>query len=169
VELRDDELLLRPVAEADAPAIAGACRDPEIPRYIPFVPSPYTEEHARAFVRDVADRWLTTPERTFAIVDAASDELLGLVTVRLREEGSVGYWLKREARGRGVTTRAVKLVVDWARREHGIASLRLTTHPENIASQRVAEKAGFRRIGTTTDHPVFSDGTREAVLFELRD
>jgi hypothetical protein len=31
----------------------------------------------------------------------------------------------------------------------------------------VAEKAGFRRIGTTWDHPTFRDGTTEAVLFEL--
>ena len=45
--------------------------------------------------------------------------------------------------------------------------LRLTTHPDNRASQRVAEKAGFKRIGSTADHPAFRDGTRTAALFEL--
>jgi RimJ/RimL family protein N-acetyltransferase len=95
------------------------------------------------------------------------DELLGVVTVNLVEEGTVGYWLAPAARGRGVMTRAVRLAVDWARAEHGIRVLRLTTHPHNLASQRVAERVGFRRIGTTPHHPAFRDGTEEAVLFEL--
>jgi RimJ/RimL family protein N-acetyltransferase len=51
--------------------------------------------------------------------------------------------------------------------EGGVRRLQLTTHPENGASQRVAEKAGFCRIGTTHEHATFRDGTREAVLFEL--
>jgi ribosomal-protein-alanine N-acetyltransferase len=167
VELRAGNLLLRPPDERDLDAIVEGCRDPEVPRFIPFVPIPYTEDDGRAFLADVREAWRTTPERTFAVVDGDSDEFLGVVTVRLREGGSVGYWLKREARGRGVMTEAVRAVVDWARREHGIERLVLTAHPENVPSQRVAEKAGFRRVGTTTDHPLFRDGTREAVLFEL--
>jgi RimJ/RimL family protein N-acetyltransferase len=69
----------------------------------------------------------------------------------------------REARGRGIATRALVLICEWAEQR----PIHLTTHPENLASQRVAEKAGFRRIGITSDHPPFRDGTREAVLFEL--
>jgi RimJ/RimL family protein N-acetyltransferase len=167
VELRDGELLLRPPAQADIPAVAAACRDPEIARFIPFVPSPYSEDDARRWFEAVSEGWRTTPEKTFAIVDQERDEFLGVVTVRLAEEGTVGYWLASHARRRGVMTRAVALVVDWARGTHGIRVLRLTTHPDNLASQRVAERAGFRRIGTLHDHPVFRDGTTEGALFEL--
>lgn len=166
-ELHSGNLLLRAPDERDVDAIVAACRDPEISRFIPFVPSPYTEDDARAFLADVREAWRESPERTFAVADAERDEFLGVVTIRLREGGSVGYWLKREARGRGVMTRAVRAVVEWACEEQGIERLVLTAHPDNVASQRVAEKAGFRRVGTTSDHPVFSDGTREAVLFEL--
>ncbi len=56
-----------------------------------------------------------------------------------------GYWVKREARGRGVATRALRLLSRWAVAELGAARLQLVTEPENDASQRVAEKAGFRR------------------------
>ncbi len=168
VELRDGELLLRPPAEEDLAAVVAACGDPEISRFIPFVPSPYRRDDARAWLDAVSRSWQTTPERTFAILDEEHDEFLGVVTVRLVEEGTVGYWLASHARGRGVMTRAVRVVVDWARGTHGIRALRLTTHPLNVASQRVAERAGFRRIGITRDHPSFRDGTSEAVLFELR-
>jgi RimJ/RimL family protein N-acetyltransferase len=167
MELRAGDLVLRLPAERDLGAIVAACGDPEISRFIPYVPSPYTEDDARAFLADVREAWRMTPERTFAVADGERDEFLGVVTVRLREGGSVGYWLKPEARGRGVMTQAVRAVVEWACVEQGIERLVLTAHPDNVASQRVAEKAGFRRVGTTTDHPVFSDGTRNAVLFEL--
>ncbi|MGH2801119.1 MAG: GNAT family N-acetyltransferase [Thermoleophilaceae bacterium] len=48
VTLSDGEIALRPFIEDDVPAITAACQDPEIPRWT-LVPSPYTEEDARAF------------------------------------------------------------------------------------------------------------------------
>ncbi len=169
LELRDGELLMRPPTEADVPAVVAACQDPEISRFIPLVPRPYGEDDARSWLAALSDAQGDMPETTFAIVDSGRDEFLGVVTVRLVEEGSVGYWLAPAARGRGVMTRAVRLAVDWARREHGIRVLRLTTHPANFASQRVAERAGFSRLGTAVlpERPPFRDGTKEVVLFEL--
>ena len=51
------------------------------------------------------------------------------------------------ARGRGVITRALGLVARWAFDDLGIERLQLTTHVDNPASQRVAEKCGFQREG----------------------
>ena len=93
--LEDDVVRLRPFEDADVRAIAVACQDPEIPRWT-AVPSPYTEADARA--------WLESDEEeSFAVVDRASDELLGSIGVRHLDGGigEVGYWVKREARGRG--------------------------------------------------------------------
>ena len=103
------------------------------------------------------------PERTFAIT--ARGEFLGVVGIGL-DTGVLGYWLKRDARGRGWTTRAVIALVGWAR-EEGVTQFSLTTHPENIASQRVALKAGFTEIGLVDEPRGFRDGTTKAVLFEL--
>ena len=78
-------------------------------------------------------------ERTFAIVDQESTRFLGAVAIRLRDGGSIGYWLRREARGKGVMSEAVRAVVKWARTEHGIERLYIVAHPDNIASRRVAQ------------------------------
>src|SRR5262245_28173142 len=123
MELYDAELVLRPPSDEDIPAVAAACRDPEIARFIPFVPTPYEEDDARRWLEGAREAWRTTPERTFTIVDGDRNEFLGVVTVRLVEFGTVGYWLAPHARGRGVMTRAVSLVVDWARRTNGIRTL----------------------------------------------
>jgi len=50
MELRDNDLVLRSWTEDDVPALVAACNDPEISRWIPLIPSPYTEEDARTFV-----------------------------------------------------------------------------------------------------------------------
>ena len=40
-----------PLDEDDVPELVAACNDPEIPRWIPFIPSPYTEADALDFIR----------------------------------------------------------------------------------------------------------------------
>jgi RimJ/RimL family protein N-acetyltransferase len=167
IEIIASDLLLRPPQPSDLEAVIAACRDPEIPRFIPLVAVPYEEGDAMAWLAAVERAWQESDERTFVITDRARGTLLGAVTVRL-EGGSVGYWLAPDARGRGVMTKAVKAVVDWARTEHGIKRLFLTTHPDNLSSQRVAERAGFVRVGSTDHQPPFRDGTTSAVLFKLQ-
>jgi RimJ/RimL family protein N-acetyltransferase len=57
----------------------------------------------------------------------------------------LGYWLLREARGRGFASRAVALVVEWALAQPAVAELEAFVEPWNEASIRVAERAGFSR------------------------
>ena len=51
VELRHEDLALRPWTEDDAPALVVACNDPEITYWIPVIRSPYTEEDALSYIR----------------------------------------------------------------------------------------------------------------------
>ena len=159
--------MLRPFTDADVPAIARACADPEVARFIPHIPRPYTEDDARAYVKLTTDLQEDGTRLPFAIEEAETGELLGAIDVRLGDEGSIGYWIGPWARNRGVATRALTLLSQWAIDEGGVRRLLLMTHPENVASQRVAEKAGFRRIGAMNDHLPFQDGTTEAFVFEL--
>ncbi len=162
VELRDEVILLRAPVEDDAGAVAAACADGEIGRFIPLIPTPYTRADAEAWIRRSTEARAAGTSHPFAIVDGATGELLGSIEMR-PENGMIGYWIAAAARGHGVATRALRLVCDW-RRER---PLRLMTHPDNVASQRVAEKAGFRRIGLRPHEPAFRDGTADAVLFQL--
>jgi RimJ/RimL family protein N-acetyltransferase len=79
----------------------------------------------------------------------------------------VGYYLHRNAWGRGLATRALRLVAQWMFRERGADRIVLCTHPENVRSQAVAERAGFRRDGVVEQYAEFKDGTRRALRFVL--
>ena len=147
--LGDDEIALRPPTPGDVDAITEACQDPEIPRWT-RVPSPYTRAHAVEFVERSARTWEQGSDAPFVIVDAATGALLGAIGVHRfggEDDGpEVGYWLEREARGRGVATRALRLVVDWACHELGVR-LMLQADVRNAASRRVAEKVHFQFVG----------------------
>jgi RimJ/RimL family protein N-acetyltransferase len=67
--------------------------------------------------------------------------------------GEIGYWVVADARGRGVATRAVRLLADWARDELRLTHIDVLPHKDNVASRRVAEKAGFVDTGELIGSP----------------
>ncbi|MCM2577381.1 GNAT family N-acetyltransferase [Streptomyces meridianus] len=63
-------------------------------------------------------------------------------------EGTVeiGYDLTSSARGSGLATEAVRLLSAWALRQPEVERVVATTEAHNVPSQRVLERAGYRRV-----------------------
>jgi signal transduction histidine kinase/RimJ/RimL family protein N-acetyltransferase len=165
--LCDEAVLLRLLGPDDAEAIAAACSDPEIARWIP-VPVPYTLHDALDFVDGVGDGWATGTELTLAIEERASGALVGMIGLHSGDapgRASVGYWLAPGARGRGLATRAVRLLATWAFADPTLERLELTTLVGNDASGRVALRAGFRREGILRRYLAFRETLVDAVMY----
>lgn len=149
--LSDGVVALRPWLERDVETILTACRDEEIAWWLDQVPQPYGEADARTYVALTRRGWKDGTHAAFAVTDAGTGEVLGSVGIHWidRDEGvaEVGYWVRLEARGRGVATRATRLATGWALRSCGMKRVQLRADSRNVASQRVAEAAGFRREG----------------------
>jgi RimJ/RimL family protein N-acetyltransferase/nitrite reductase/ring-hydroxylating ferredoxin subunit len=148
--LSDGVITLRPFRAEDASAIAAACQDPEIQRWIPMIPVPYAEADARGFILMTLQAWHDGTGYEFAIADAATDRYIGSIGIHIGPNArrhAVGYLVAPEARGRGVAVRALRLVTRWGFEELGIERLALWTLPGNVRSQVVAEMAGFRFEG----------------------
>jgi RimJ/RimL family protein N-acetyltransferase len=130
----------------DAPVVAAACQDPEIPRWT-MVPTPYSEAEARAFLAHVTQG--PEDQLNLAITRVEDGSVAGSITIWLvkPQVAEFGYWAAPEARGRGYTPRALRLFAEWAFDELKVARLQLGTIPGNVASERVAEKVGFTREG----------------------
>ena len=142
-------LRLRPYRADDLPALVAAI-DEETARWLTHVPWPYNDDEGRWFLQFAARSW-SGHQAHFAVADAGSDALVGGLNVDIdlpHAIGEVGYRVNPEARGQGVATRAVGLVADWAFGPLGLARLDLGADTRNLASLRVAAKAGFRREGT---------------------
>lgn len=149
-ELSDGVATVRPVRPGDEDALLEERLDPESQRWATSTRL-WTAQDVRVFVAGAAPAWLAGTEARFAIVDAATGACAGSLGLRMSVPAfriaEIGYGLRPGWRGRGLTTRAVRLVSDWAFFRAGVARLELGAAVENLASRRVAERAGFQPEG----------------------
>jgi len=169
--LTDGTITLRPWQPDDAEAVYEACQDPDIQRWTQ-VPHPYQRSDAAYFVAELAPAaWRDGTGVVFAVVDAA-DVLLGSVGLvgldRAARTGEVGYWVAPQARRRAVASRATVLLSRWAGEAFELDRIQLFTDPENVASQAVAARAGFRLDGDGDGEHTFR-GERVRMLRHIRD
>jgi RimJ/RimL family protein N-acetyltransferase len=170
--LRDEIVALRLWRDEDVPAKFRAFSDPETLRFSWPEARPYAEADAWAHHRQHQQAWEDGTGAEFACVSPDDDhEIIGGASVydieRAWARASVGYWLARPARRRGVATHAVLLLARWAFDDLGIKRLQITCGPDNHASQRVAERVGFTREALLRSHLPFKGGRRDTVIFSL--
>lgn len=139
----------------DAGALTAAWADPEVARWA-AVP----EDRSAA----AAERWVAGEGRRRAAglaVDlvicrlAAEADVLGevgLVMVgRARRWAEAGWWLTPDARGAGRAAASLRLMTVWSQDALALERLFARIEPANLAAGRVAERAGWRPAGTTSD------------------
>jgi RimJ/RimL family protein N-acetyltransferase len=138
---------LRALIAADLEAVVAQSRDPEAVRWT-TVPQPYTRADAQAFLAIAEDGWLRGTLYNFAI--ESEGRLAGVVDLRPQGAGlaEVGYLLSAWARGRGLMTRALRLVIPWSFDQAEIEILHWHAQLDNWPSRRVAWAVGFRVSGS---------------------
>jgi RimJ/RimL family protein N-acetyltransferase len=168
--ISDGSIRLRLRADGDTPAIVAACQDPEIARWT-RVPDSYDEDAAAEWAAESARQRDAGEGLHLLIVDAEGDDLLGSIGIQeiRRAEGrcGLGYWLAREARGRGRMTRAVGLMSRWIFAQLPIDRIEITIQAENSASRAVAERAGYTFEGVLRAHTVIKGLRRDMAMYSL--
>lgn len=141
IELTDGDLTLLPWGRIhEVPNLAddvlATVTDEAMIRFT-HVPHPYTEMHLKSFLnvpdRDIA-RWALILGERYA----------GSLELRTQQQdaASIGYSAAPWARGRGLVTRAVKVVTQSAH-SAGIRDVQIRVAVDNTSSRSVAERAGF--------------------------
>ena len=176
--INGDAVVLRPFRASDASRIVEACSDERSRHWLAGLPSPYTFQNAVQYVDKRQELQSTGAGVWWCIADPSSDQLLGNISVMELDGldprvGEVGYWSHPEARGRGVMTEAVRLLVRhaFAPTESGGLGLRrlsLYAAAGNAASRHVATEAGFTFVGTHRAAELLGDGSYDDLLaFDL--
>jgi ribosomal-protein-alanine N-acetyltransferase len=146
--LTDGGVTLRAHRMSDVDGIVEQCVDPESIRWT-TVPVPFTREHAVSYVTtDVPEGWRTQKDLNFAIVSTHSDgrrRFSGSISLRPTPEGiaEIAFGLHPGARGHGVCSRAVKLILDWGFQLPNIEVVVWYAYVGNWESWRVAWANGF--------------------------
>jgi [ribosomal protein S5]-alanine N-acetyltransferase len=81
------------------------------------------------------------------------------------QNAGLGYWVAQELNGRGICTAAVRLVADWGFGEAKLHRLEAATLVDNIGSQAVLRRNGFREIGLSPRYLFIAGAWRDHLLF----
>src|SRR5688500_2210861 len=143
----------------------------------PWEPSgslPWDARHTpaayRAMRRAVARRARAGTSVPFVI--RVDGRLAGQVTIdnivrgALRS-GYLGYWIDRRVAGRGMASLAVALVCDHAFGEVGLHRVQADIRPENVPSQRLVERLGFRPEGLLRRYLDIDGDWRDHIAYAL--
>src|SRR5690606_8045347 len=102
---------------------------------------------------------------------ATPDGIVGSISVYNADPqtgtAEVGYGVHPEHRGRGYATEALRGLAGHLLGTGVLNKIRLRARPDNIASLRVAEKAGFVKEGVEPGAEVDEDGVHDLVVFGL--
>ena len=168
--LTDGSIRLRLRADSDNEAMIAALQDPEIPRWT-RVPDGYDERAAAEWASESRRQRDAGEGLHLVIAEAENDEFLGSVGVHNinRAEGrcDIGYYLAREARGRGVMTSAVQMLSRWVFENLPVERIEITVEPANAASRAVAERAGYTFEGILRSHTVIKGRRRDMAMHSL--
>ncbi|TLG03035.1 GNAT family N-acetyltransferase [Nocardia cyriacigeorgica] len=148
--LTDRTVWLSRPRTADIDTIVARCQEPSIGEWV-TIPLPYGRSDAEAFLTDTVDPGWAGRSPTWAIRPAEDGPVIGMIALGERDEtaSEIGFWLGSDFRGKGVMSRAVRLVCDFGFDPAGLGLIRISWRAfvGNYASAAVVRRNGFRYEG----------------------
>jgi len=172
--LETERLLLRPLMQDDAPAVARLAGRREIADTTISIPHPYSEEQARYWIAESADLFAQGKSVVFGVQLKRGGNLAGGIGLRdIDTEHSLaelGFWVAVEYWGQGYATEAARAVVGFAFEQLGLNRVYAHHMVRNPASGRALAKLGMKVEGLLRQRVrkwgVFEDVVPLAVLRE---
>jgi RimJ/RimL family protein N-acetyltransferase len=165
--LQVGELLLRPPTRDDVPAIAPAFLDESVGGEAGLPQLTIPEIHV--FMEDRLGA-LRASGRLFPVLIVENDTIVGGASFSnydtFRDRVELGYWLLAAGRGRGIATRVARALAIHAFHV-GVLRVEAVVRPENTASIRVLERAGFTREGRLRSLLRYGDARADAFIYSL--
>ncbi|MEE6258598.1 GNAT family N-acetyltransferase [Plantactinospora sonchi] len=169
--LGDDEAELRPLEPWQADEFLAHIdrgRD-HIGQYVPLPDRVSDLESSRSFLQAYADRAAADTGRIWGIW--ADDTLVGGVLFRTLDVttgcAEAGCWLEPSAVGRGLVTRAVGVIIDWAVGTRGIHRIEWRVASENKPSIAVARRLGMTRDGVLREAVPYRGARQDIELWSV--
>lgn len=163
--LETPRLLLRKLSLNDAQDYFNKLTsDPEVTKYLTY--DTHTDvKQVRVHLEDLMEKYKTNSKYKWAITLKETNEFIGVISLNDYSEaykdcnnnsllGSTdfGYMLAKVYWGKGYATEAFKKVIDFAFNELKATRLRSGYLGNNLASGKVMEKNGFRKIGVIKNY-----------------
>jgi RimJ/RimL family protein N-acetyltransferase len=158
---------------ADATGILDAVRSsvPELEVWMPWAHAGYSLEDCTTWLELCCDGWEKATQYSFVAVDVITGEVLADCSIsqinRMYGFANLGYWVRSTATRQGIGSALARRVARFGVEEIRLNRLEILTAVDNVASQRVAEKAGATREGVLRSRLILREQVIDAAVFSL--
>jgi RimJ/RimL family protein N-acetyltransferase len=165
--ITDGVVALRRMRESDRTVVLSTLADPLVRRWLNMPANP-SDADFESVLRTIRNGFVSGDRYDYCVTEPPDDVTLGAVIAsrRHRDNYEIAYLAREEGRGRGLMTRAVRLLCDWLL-EEGIGRIELRTHWDNEASQKLAQRAGFTREGVERKSIWLHGARHDAIVWSL--
>lgn len=167
--IETDRLRLRRVFREDAEDLYEATADPRVTKYEPW--GPYDRDETAQMIENVLAQLESGLCTEWAVERKDDAKVLGLIHLNkidfFNRSAEVGYWLTRKCWGQGYATECLKALGEYALNTLRMDEIVAVCHPENLASLRVLEKAGYRYQKTLPAYVSLRGKTADCLQYHI--
>ena len=171
--LQDGSILMRPFQPGDAQGLFEAIRESlaDVTPWLRDLGSVRSVTEVEAFIAAQPENWANGIAYNFAITGLDGSTMLGgcgLTQIHPNHRfANLYYWVRSSRTRQGIASRATRLVARFGLETLGLQRIEIVVETTNIASLRVAEKAGACREGILRNRLNSYGVPRDAVMFSL--
>ena len=159
----NDQIYLEPVSIEHAEAMARCMNHKYVAKQVP-TPYPWNYQDSIDYIQSSSPVFIKNKFKlgmAIMVKDSKSDQFVyqGLIQImsyripssvynEAYDQYRIGYCLDKSVWGKGIATLCCRKVSEhFLMNDYGIDKIETHTQPENLASQRVLEKSGFKKSG----------------------
>ncbi|MEM6751812.1 MAG: GNAT family N-acetyltransferase [Cyanobacteria bacterium P01_C01_bin.38] len=145
--LHFDGLTMKPLQLSDFDSLAAIWADPEVTKFLPSRGVPILREKTEKALASFIEHWQKLEYGIWKIIEDETDKMVGYCGLRYLDELNeveLLYGLAKEYWGKGIATKAAKVSVLYGFERANLDRIIALALPENEASKKVIEKAGFK-------------------------
>jgi [ribosomal protein S5]-alanine N-acetyltransferase len=169
--LEVDKYVLRELSVHDVKPFFAYLSDPLVNKYISDEDTPKSLPAAEDEIRYWADLFNYKRSIYWAIAEQKTNKIIGTcgfnVWSRTHSRTEVSYDLARAYWGKGIMTRCVRAICDYAFINMGVNRIQATVADDNFGSIRVLEKLGFQHEGKLRQYGILHGRSRDFYMMSL--
>lgn len=154
---QNKRIRIRPYEENDAAGMFDCIRHSinEMKAYLPWVHDNFSLQDAKNWIHYAQLNWPTGRQYDFVIEERGMMRTflggVGLLNVNA-PYAILGYWLRTDYTGKGLTTEACELILAFAKEVLGLEQITIYMSEDNLASAAIAKKLGANYLETKQDY-----------------
>jgi ribosomal-protein-serine acetyltransferase len=165
------EVSIRPYQNDDVNALYAAAKESavELQPFMPWRHPDYRIDESRSWIDMQVTRFRAGDEYQFVV--SGENKFLGGCGLNAIDQenrrANLGYWIRSSETRKGAATEAVCCLVRWALENTNLNRFEIVVSTHNLASLRVAEKAGALREGILRSRLLLYGVVHDAVVFSF--